>query len=378
MTSDEIRAHLWGELLPLWNEHGVDRSCGGFFNQLLPTLAPVRSGFKRLLVQARQIHTLSRAVLDGADPALLDGARAGRAFLVEHFRDPRHGGWFLTTTPGGQPLDRRKQTYAHAFVILALASFHRASGDADALRDAFDTLELLCARARDTREHGYRECASEDWRPQPGPREQNPQMHLFEALLALFEASGEGRCLELAAELVELLRTRLLDAECGCLREHFAASWKRVPGAEGDIVEPGHHFEGAWLLHEYARLSGDDSVLAEAAALHDFAARHGVDPERGGVYDEIDGRGGVRSDSKRLWPQTEHLRALSLRLLSDAGAREQLDAEMELAFARYLDPHTRAWREQADRAGRITSERLNATSVYHVYGALWEVARALD
>ena len=363
MTSDEIRAHLRGELLPLWIQHGVDRERGGFFNQLTHQLAPVPGGFKRLRVQARQIYTLSRAVLDGADPALLETARFGHAFLVGRFRDERYGGWYLTTTPSGRPLDRRKETYSHAFVILALASFHRASGDSDALRDAFRTLDLLCERARDPREGGYSEWAAEDWRPQPGPRSQNPQMHLLEALLALHEASGEGRCLELAAELVELLRTRLLDAECGCLREHFAASWKRAPGDEGDVVEPGHHFEWAWLLHEYARLASDDSVLAEAAALHDFAAQHGVDPEHGGVYDEIDARGGVRRDSKRLWPQTEYLRgaewsprtgSLLLRIADRPAYRPRFDCSNHGAcpVCSHRSPAARtpsSWPSRSDR-----------------------------
>src|SRR5574338_501149 len=111
-----LRAHLVDELLPLWARHGLDRANGGYFGRLGPGRRPVPDGFKRLLVHTRQLHAFSRAVELGAGEWAGAAVAHGLAFL-ERFWDTRHGGWFHTTTERGEPLDRRKDLYGHAFAI---------------------------------------------------------------------------------------------------------------------------------------------------------------------------------------------------------------------------------------------------------------------
>ena len=352
----------------------MDRQHGGFFSTLDEDLQPRAREPKRLRVQARQIWVFAAAALDGAGEDMLDTALAGHAFL-DRFRDRRHGGWYRTASAAGEPLDRTKDCYDHAFVVLALATLFRATGQRELLAEALHTVELLDRHLADPESGGYLEGADEDWTSTPGPRRQNPHMHLFEALLALFEASDEAHALERATAILALLRTRFLEPGAGSLREHFGRDWQPAPGPDGRIVEPGHHFEWSWLLAEYARLARDESVHAEADALFDFAARHGLDSEHGGVFDQIDAGGSVLLDTKRLWPQTEYLHALASRALRGLpDASPPLRAQLELCLSRYRDPRHAGWREQADRSGRITSSLMHATSVYHVQGALRAVA----
>ena len=42
----------------------------------------------------------------------------------------------------------------------------------------------------------------------------------------------------------------------GALGEYFEEDWTPLRGPVGSVVEPGHQFEWAWVLGEYARLSG--------------------------------------------------------------------------------------------------------------------------
>jgi mannose-6-phosphate isomerase len=311
VTHAELTRHLHAELLPLWLEHGRDAERGGFHARLDARLQPAAGDPKRLRVQTRMTWVFSRAALDGAGAWALDAAREGYAFLCDAFRDPRHDGWYCTLDPGGQPLERGKDLYDHAFVLLALATFARASGAAEPLALAWHTLELLDEKLADPEHGGYLEAGAEDWTPQRGARRQNPHMHLFEALLALQRAAPTGAALDRAGGILALLRERFIDRELGCLREHFSADWSRLAGPEGDLVEPGHHFEWAWLLAEYAELAGDPEARAEGVRLFDFAARHGLDPVHGGVFDRIDPIGRVLLASKRLWPQMEYLHALA-------------------------------------------------------------------
>jgi len=380
MTPAELRTHLLQELLPLWYEHGVDRERGGFHPVLKPDLQPGPRDYKRLVSQSRQVYVFSHAALLGAPAWARATARHGLDFIMERFWDARHGGFFLTTELSGEPRDRRKDSYAHAFVLFAMAYYYEASQDSEALRIASGTLDLLERHLADPVHGGFREVASERWEPLSEVRRQNPHMHLLEAFLALYRVSGERRYLEHAHAVVRLLEERFVDGEEGALGEYFTDDWKPYPDARGQVLEPGHHFEWVWLLHQYAAATQRDSLLTDADRVFRFAFRWGVDPDDGGVFDEINRRRQVVRDTKRLWPQTELIKALVARYetRTDGETLEQLQHALEHCFSGYVDPRHRGWNDHLTRTGEVFSEYMPATSVYHIMLALSEAIRLLE
>jgi len=374
----ELREHLVAELLPLWERHGLDRVRGGFWNRIGPDLQPLPDGHKRLLVHARQIFSFTLGVELGAGDRIRAAVEHGLEFMRARFWDARNGGWYRTTDDEGTPLDRRKDLYDHAFAIFALAHHHRVFGAPESLRLAHATLSLVREHLRDAACGGFFEGASEDWRPIHGPRRQNPHMHLFEALLALLEVAPGDVAKREARALVGLLRSRWLDPDSDALGEHFDPGWKPLDGDSGRVVDGGHHFEWTWLLDRFAALESDDAIRSLATRLLGFARRFGVDAD-GGVFDQVDRGGRPLETGKRLWPQTERVKALAARVRAsgDADLRRELEAGLAYCFARHVDPATRGWHEQLDREGRVLSAAQNATSVYHIALALDEAGRAL-
>lgn len=366
-----LRRHLLGELLPYWAERGVDRVHGGFHGRLGADGRPLPDPAKRLLVQARQVYVFSEAARLGASWAR-EIADHGVAFLEDAFRDPERGGWRHTVTPRGEPLDSRRDAYGHAFVVFAFASYYAATGERRALAHAHETIEQVQRHLRDPLHGGYHEAGDEHWRPLgDAPRRQNPHMHWLEALLALHAEAPDAALLAEAEGLVELLRSRWFDAAHGCLGEFFAADWKPLAGAEGEVVEPGHHYEWVWLLAQHARARGQGEADPIAAALFQFAERHGIDAE-GSVFDRVDRSGRVLAASHRLWPQTERLKALAVR-----GSRSELAGALGQVFARYASG-AHGWTEHLAADGSVLSDVQNATSVYHVVLALREAMTALE
>ncbi|MCP4006363.1 MAG: hypothetical protein GY725_19465 [bacterium] len=378
MTRDEVEHHWLEQLLPLWRDCGFDREHGGFVNRLTSERTPTADPFKRLLVQCRQIWTFSSAAQRGAGDWALDLANAGRDFLKTRLFDADHGGYFLTCTLEGEPLDRRKDLYGHGFVILAFAELYRASGDAGALADANDALEIVQARLRDPVHGGFFEAAEANWSVLQATRRQNPHMHLFEAVLALHDARPDAAVLEQATALLGLLERAFFDEATGSLCEYFDETWKPQPGVEGRLVEPGHHFEWVYLLHSYARRVKQATSTA-ADRLFEFASENGVDSD-GGVFDRIDCTGKLLLDTKRLWPQTEYVRALVARAehSKSDSARDAAQDALETVMHRYVDPRCGGWYEQLDCTGAPISDSMNATSVYHVTGALIAVLDLMD
>lgn len=362
----QLRAHLFEELLPLWYERGLDRERGGFHNRLLAgSLAPAPDPMKRLLVQARLTWAFAHAARLGGPSLCLEAAHRGYAFLTERYRDRRHGGFFFTATPEGAPLDRRKDLYAHAFVLLALAAYARATGERAPLALANETMDLLEKKLADPEHGGFFDEADEAWAPLREPRRQNPHMHLLEACLVLEGLGDGGRWRQAAGRIHALFATRFRDPASGTLGEHFARDWSPAAGDAGQIVEPGHHYEWTWLLCALGE-------RRDAEALFAFAEEHGLARD-GGVIDEVDRQGRVRRATRRLWPQLERIQALAA-----LGRTAALERALDATLARYLVPDRHVWREHVDAAGRDVVDFHPATSVYHVVQALSDAIGALE
>ena len=76
----------------------------------------------------------------------------------------------------------------------------------------------------------------------------------------------------------------------------------------GEVLEPGHHYEWAFLLDRWAKLTGRDRP-AEVAKLIAFADAKGLDQKRQVAINGIKLDGSADDATARLWPQTERIRA---------------------------------------------------------------------
>lgn len=393
MSIDASEIHDWltRQALPLWSHAGYDDTSGGFVECLSLDGRPILDRNKRMRVQARQIYVYSHAHLLGwtppaGGPAAREVAAGGFNFLTRNYWRPDGGGFIFATDRDGAPADTRIEAYEQAFALYALAWYHRATNDPDALDWAARTVDFIDAELADPEHGGYFENPARDL-----PRRQNPHMHLLEALLAWHATTGDAAWLERARNIIELFRTRFLDPATGTLGEFFEADWSPAPGTAGQTVEPGHHFEWVWLLRRYSEASGD-STDAEAAALYDFAVTHGIDgapgPARGLAYDSVLragkdsrlGHGTPLDDNKRLWVQTEAIKAQTARLERgpDADAAARLDGLLEQLFARYLAIGHGNWQDHLDVSGDALAETAPASSFYHLFLCLTEVLRVRD
>ncbi|MGE0256972.1 MAG: AGE family epimerase/isomerase [Alphaproteobacteria bacterium] len=369
-----LQAWLVDSALPLWATAGVDPR-GGFVEALALDGTPMPELPRRLRVQARQLYVYSHAAVlgwpgagDGPDP--LATARQGFAFLTRHYWHPE-GGFRFAVARDGRPTDDRRELYEQAFALLALAWYGRASGDPTAAAWIDRTLAFIDGALADPTHGGFREGAPP---PADGVRRQNPHMHLFEAMLALHATTGEARFLDRARVLFALLRDRFVDRRSGALREHFASDWTPRPG---DTLEPGHHFEWTWLLDRYEAASGEPTATLRDG-LCAFAHRHGIDDD-GLAFDGVAADGALKAGTKRLWVQTEAIKAELTR--HEAGAPDaaaRIERLIDGLFARYLAAPgvaPGAWQDHIRRDGVGFATSAPASSLYHLFVMASEVAR---
>lgn len=361
ITQTRVRDWLFDQALPLWATAGLDDE-GRFFEKLDFDGRAITGAPRRTRVQARQVYVFAEAAsLGWAEGEAV--ARRGLDALIRH-----HGRaddlWVRAVDDAGAVIDPTPDLYDLAFVLFALAAAHRVLQDERVLPLALSTLAAIEARMADPVHGGWQEAL-----PPVQPRRQNPHMHMLEALLA-WQAVAPDPTFEAAARRVlDLFATRFFDREHLMLGEFFSADWTVAPGGAGQVIEPGHHMEWIWLLDQAGRL-GLDGHVRQADALFASALTNGVGAQ-GLLVREVDRIGVVRDGGRRLWAQTEALRALLLR-----GRPEQALALTETLFATHLATTVPGlWIDSYDADERPLDRSVPASTLYHLMTAFSALLR---
>ncbi|SMC60330.1 AGE family epimerase/isomerase [Rhizobium sp. RU36D] len=328
---------------------------GGFYD-LDPTGRPFPGDN-----QIRGIHSSARMVHCFAIGELL--GRPGSGDMVDHgmdvlwnrHRDQANGGYFWQVDDTGAA-DGSKQGYGHAFVLLAASS---AKVVGHPLADAMlaDITEVLEKRFWEPAHGAIAEEFSEDWQPVPGYRGQNSNMHLTEALMAAYEATGETHYLDKAASIADLIIRRRA-AECGYrVAEHFDEGWTidenyyhpnemfRPAG-----TTPGHWLEWARLVLQLWVLRGktDDWMPVAARGLFFQSMSLGWDKDQGGFFYTLDWENVPAKRAKLWWPLCEGAAAAHfLNQHQESDFHEQSYRKIWSFIARYsLDRQHGGWHEE--------------------------------
>jgi mannose-6-phosphate isomerase len=378
---DQLLGWLRDCALPLWDRHGVDRVAGGYFETLAVDSAgglACAGGVRRGRVVARHLYAFDVGHRIGWESRVSNPVEHGRAYLFAHLYGG--DGLFHTAVHADSRLPAEPfSLYEHAFYLFALARLAAASDAGHSVRST----ALLCL---DRLRGGWGKVNGgfDEANPPLLPLKSNPHMHLLESALAWIEVSeGAARhpWIELARELVTLCMTSFVDPRSGAIREYFDHEWRPAPGTAGRILEPGHQFEWAWLLFEWAasgHVDGASRKAAAAAALRliEVGEGSGVDQVRGVAINEIWDDMTVKDANAKLWPQTERLKAWCARLVNSRGLAEAELACRKIAAAarglwQYLCVEPAGlWHEVLTAEGSFAPGPSKASSFYHVVCAI--------
>ncbi|SER49344.1 mannose-6-phosphate isomerase, type 3 [Faunimonas pinastri] len=368
--ADEGIAWLVDHAWPLWLDKGIDWQRRGFHEELDSDTLQCRATFRRLRVLTRQIYVFSQAVPFGISRA--DEAVAlGLEFLASHARQS-DGGYAWRFDLDGNVIDQTRDLYDHAFVLLAYSSASSVVGREKLRGPALDLISYILRNFRHE-VGGFLESL-----PPALPRRQNPHMHLLEALLAAHRAFGDDVFLASASELIDLFLDRLLQKREGALPEFFDDKLTAERENGRFLVEPGHHFEWAWLLDWFIRESRDtphgarnEEVAGALRSLFAFADLGGIHEGDHLAIDALWSDGSVQSPARRLWPQTERLKAETIR---PDGAKRTVEA-FEGMKSFWQDSRPGLWRERIAEDGDFIPEPVRASSFYHLTCGIVEFSK---
>jgi sulfoquinovose isomerase len=369
---------LWQEadsLFAFFEAESLDPA-GGFF-------ALDEAGHSILTEKERPLHATTRMVHCYAIGCLL--GRPGAADIVDHgvsallnrHRDSKHGGYYSSFDADG-PRDAAKLAYGHAFVLLA-ASSAKLVGHPDADRLIADISEVLEKRFWDDEQGASTEEYLSDWAPFSAYRGQNSNMHLTEALMAAFEATGERTYLAKAERVADFFLRRMAASDDWRVPEHYHADWTIDRDYKGSDVfrpagtTPGHSLEWARLALQLWALGGRkiDWLPSAAKALFAEATKSGWDAA-GGFYYTLDWSGAPLIRDRLWWPCCEGIGAAAfLRRLDAESVYEMWYRRIwDFAARRLIDRRAGGWRPQlGDDLKEKNGYFIGKPDIYHALQA---------
>jgi mannose/cellobiose epimerase-like protein (N-acyl-D-glucosamine 2-epimerase family) len=381
-TQDRLLRWLLDVALPVWDQHGVDRRSGGYFEDVVfldPQRAYQASGaLRRGRVVARQIFVFDVARRLGWQSPTGSPVAHGGDYLFSRLH--RGDGYFHTAVDA---TTHRAQSpfslYEQAFYLFALARLNATLANRYPI---VDTAVQCLARLR--RDYGRSEGGFEESSPPTLPLKSNPHMHLLEAALEWIGVSAGGvqqRWIELAREIVGLCLSRFCDSLSGAIREYFDDRWRPLADDAGRVVEPGHQFEWAWLLMQWSSLAccgvaERRACMVAAVRLIEIGEKWGVDPVRGVAINEIWDDMSPKQAAAKLWPQTERVKAWCAMMERAANVADTEHACAKIVSAAAgMSKYLRAdapglWYESILETGAMQIGPSKASSFYHVVSAI--------
>lgn len=375
----EMQSHLENGIVRFWSERCLDEQCGGYLTNFDENGTHCGTPEKYLNSQARLVWGFSRFYnLYPHNQRLKGIASAGVDFLLKHFWDACHGGWYWKVNQDGSRLDDGKVVYGQSFAIYALTEYFMATGDSRALDKACETFDLLQKYCADTRHGGYYENLEPDWGVSAGGfcagdrKGLDTHMHLMEAFTNLTLASKQDIHRRKLIEIVELIVDHMIDHKHGCGRNQFDLAFNPMPAIairrtwnaerEGESVpEPidttsyGHNVELAWLLHRAVQAAGMDvSRFAPLIReLLDHALARGVDWEYGGIFRDGTHDGDALVLEKEFWQNAEVLVGFleGYALLGDNRYLDAVENIWAFANTKMINHQVGEWRTLLDRKG---------------------------
>lgn len=333
---------------------------------------------------AREIHVTTRLIHCFAIGQLMGrpGARQfldhGMDFLWHGHRDPVNGGyaWSVGKNENG---DSRKQAYGHAFVLLA-ASSAKVAGHPDADRLIDDISEIILRRFWDASAGASAEEFAADWSSISNYRGQNSNMHLTEACMAAFEATGDTSWLNKAESIATLIVAKHALPLGGRIAEHFTESWtvdREYSG--GDVfrpygLTPGHFLEWTRLLLQLWELGGRrlEWLPGAARTLFANAVRDGWNSAKGGFHYTLDWSGRPHLRKRLWWPAAEGIGAAAFLNAID-GSREYENwyrRIWDFATHQLIDSENGGWRtEVPDPEDKAEAFFTGKPDLYHALQA---------
>lgn len=267
---NEVYKELTEHILPFWKTLR-DEQQGGYYGYVDYDLRVDKAATKGCILNSRILWFFSTCCYELKDESLLVYAKHAYDYLCQHCLDKEQGGVYWSLHADGRVADDTKHTYNQAFAIYALAAYHRASGEPQALALAQRLFCLIEDHCKD--EGGYLEAFTRDWKPAKNDklsengveaaRTMNTLLHVFEAYAGLYETAPSADIAACLVQILDLFSKKMYNANKKRLEVFLDHNYRSLI----DLHSYGHDIETAWLLDWGCDLLKDEALSQQISTI---------------------------------------------------------------------------------------------------------------
>jgi len=315
---DELRAYLpeleteLHQILSWWMNFATDPN-GGFIGRVDHDQNIYPEAVKGAVLHARILWSFSAGYNSFRNSEYLEHAHLAYNYIHDHFIDTDFGGVYWTVDALGKPLSTRKQVYAIAFVIYALAEYSRAAESEEAVKLAISLYGDLQEHSFDEQRTGYFEAFHRDWSEIADQRlsdkdanekkTMNTHLHVLEAYTNLYRVWKDEGLKRQILTLLNNFSQYIIKKDTFHLNLFMDEDWS----VKSSAISFGHDIEASWLLLEAAEVLEDAHVIdkvKDLAVKMAGASLEGLDIDGGMLY-ELDLEEEHVVKEKHWWVQAE-------------------------------------------------------------------------
>lgn len=300
-------------ILDYWADVVFDQQNNIFYGQVNEHNIPNGTAPRGVVMYARILWAFSAAFKFTHDPRDEKMALYAYTGLTRLFRDDKYGGVYWMVDAGGNPLEKKKQIYAQAFVIYGLTEYYSITNNREVLDEAIRLYRLIEEYSFDPEHGGYFEAFNNDWsmatdlrlseKDDNACKTLNTHLHIMEAYVNLYRMWPDMQLASAIRRLIGLFDLHFIHKSTSHLVLFFNETW--LPTST--VISYGHDIEASWLLCEAAAVLDDTLLIKYTEGIAPFivdAALEGWEMEGGLNYEYISDTNHLVNE-KHWWVQAE-------------------------------------------------------------------------
>lgn len=307
--------NLKNNILLFWINKTIDDENGGFVGFVDAENKIDFRAKKNIILNSRILWTFSASYLFLKNNEYLKLADRAYIYLKNKFKDQKFGGVYWDLDYKGNPINKRKQVYAQAFTIYALAEYYKINKNEEALKWAKKIYYLIEKYSYDKVLNGYIEAFGEEWNDIENvalsekegneKKTMNTHLHILEAYTNLFRIWPDKQLNNSLTILIQVFLKYFINKQYH-LNLFFTDDWKITK----NIISYGHDIECSWLLFEAAEIINNKKLISEtkniAVNMSKILISEGID-KNGGIYNDNNLDKLYLDTDKHWWVQAEGL-----------------------------------------------------------------------
>ena len=348
---------LLEDVIPFWQEHCVDRECGGYFT-MLDRDGSVYDTTKYMWMQWRIVYvfaTLYKSRWGAEHPEWLDIARDGYEFLRRNGR-LEDGSYYFALNRAGEPVSAPFSIFSDCFAAMGAAALFAATGEERYKREAQSAMGSYIRRIPDPKGRWEKGMPARPKRLSLGSYMILANLGcVMKECLASDEFDGE------TDRAVRTVMEKFHHPQLHVIFENVNPDGTfDLESCEGRFVNPGHGLESMWFVLQYAERIGDEALIRRACDFIDELFRFGTDKTYGGIYYFMDALGKphleLQHDMKLWWPHNEAIIAslFAYKLSGEERFLEHFKTVDAWAWSHFPDPEYGEWFAYLNRRGEPT------------------------